>query len=333
MTEQTYRLNSSLSDAAFKLSCENILSKIVRPDQSTIDLILSYDDPEKPEIILPDGRKFSWYFAIGSMINPISLYLRDLTPLISYPAKCPNHQLIFRGMADIEACPESEFHGVVHLLSDEQMTRLDAMEMTYRRIVVNSINYQGQSHLVFIYKMNMENLPTNLPSERYLDIIVKGCEYFKVQPEYITRLKEKQAVIPRKQPHTFQSFTDVPEDVFYSVEELARHNGSDPSLPLWISINGKILEYIDLPYDNHSDADARKLSLGFIKSRFAGREVTQMTSKALYEPLYQVPLNGENLCDQHRAQIEDDLYCRIENDQNKKKWKPIGRLRITNNSS
>jgi hypothetical protein len=69
MTEQTYRLNSSLSDAAFKLSCENILSKIVRPDQSTIDLILSHDDPEKAEIILPDGRKFSWYFAIGSMIN------------------------------------------------------------------------------------------------------------------------------------------------------------------------------------------------------------------------------------------------------------------------
>jgi hypothetical protein len=236
-------------------------------------------------------------------------------------------------MADIEACPEAEFHGVVHLLSDEQMVRLDAMEMTYRRIVVNSINYQNQSHLVSIYKMTMENIPLNLPSERYLDVIVKGCEYFKVDPEYIAQLKEKQAVIPRKQPHTFQSFTDVPEDVFYSVEELARHNGSDPSLPLWISINGKILEYVDLPYDDHPDAEARKRTLGFIKLRLAGREATQISSKGLYEPLYQLPLNGETICEQYRAQIEDDFYSRIGYDQNKKNWKPIGRLRATNNSS
>jgi hypothetical protein len=341
MVEHTHRLNSSLSDANFKLSCENVLSKIVRPDQSTIDMILSYDDPQKAEIILPDGQKFAWYFAIGSMINPISLHLRDLTPIISYPAKCLDYQLLFRGvssmggMADIEACPGAEFHGVVHLLSEEQMARLDAMEMTYNRIAVNSINYQGQLHLVSAYKMGLQNLQPNIPSERYLDIIVKGCEYFKVEPEYVARLKEKQPVIPRKPPHKFQSLTDVPEDVFYSVEELARHNGSDPSLPIWVCVNGKILEHVaDVAEDDdHPDAEARKRLLGFIKMRIAGRDATEITSRVLYEPLYPLPVDGQPICAEHQAQIEDDLCSRIGYNQNQKHWKPIGRLRPIHNSS
>jgi hypothetical protein len=333
MTEQTYRLNSSLSDANFKLSCENLLSKLIRPDQSTIDLILSHDNPEKAEIILPDGRKFFWYFAIGSMINPISLYLRDIIPLLSYPAKCPNYKIMFRGpagMADIEACPEAEFHGVVHLLSDEHMVHLDAMERAYKRIVVNSINYQGQSHLINIYEMNINNLSSNLPNERYLDIIVKGCEYFKVQPEYINRLKNEQAVVPRKQPHSLKSFTDMPSNVFYSVEELEEHNGNDPSKPLWISINGKILEYNGLPSVDHPDYEFQKRFYGMIKSRIGGREATRHMARAMYEPLYKVPLNDDDLCEQRRAAIEDDYYCRINSDQNKNYWKLIGRLRVPN---
>ncbi|CAF1269165.1 unnamed protein product [Rotaria sordida] len=109
MTEQVSHCNPSLSDANFALSCEKVLSELTRPDQSTIDEILKHDTHDKPEIILPDGRKFVWYFAIGSMINPISLYLRNIIPLISYPAKCRNHKIVFReqnGRADIEGYPE-----------------------------------------------------------------------------------------------------------------------------------------------------------------------------------------------------------------------------------
>jgi hypothetical protein len=213
------------------------------------------------------------------------------------------------------------------------MCHLDAIEMGYNRIIVNSINYQGQSHLVYIYKMKTNDSLTNFPSERYLDIIIKGCEHFNVHQEYIKRLKEEQAVIPRKQPDTFQSFPNIPSDVFYTVEELAQHNGSDPSLPLWFSINGKILEYTGLPPDNHPDHETQKRMYGFVKSRFSGREVTRITAKALYEPLYKLPLNDEDLCEQQRADIEDGLYSRIDYEKNQKYWKPIGRLRISNSSS
>ena len=334
MTQQTFRLNSSLSDANFKLSCENVLSKLKHPDQSTIDHILIYNNHEKPEIILPDGQKYVWYFSIGSMMNPISLFLRDIVPLMSFPAKCPDYKVTFRepsGMADTEACPNAEFHGVVHLLSNERMRHLDEIELTYHRIAVSCIDYQEQSHTVYAYKMNIDNLSPGLPSERYLDVIVKGCEYYKVQSEYIDQLKYEQAVIPRRQPHLFQSFK-VPDDVFYSVEELSQHNGNDSTLPLWISINGKILEYQGLPSADDSDYEFQKKIYTFYTTKFGGCEATLTIARALYEPLYKIPLSENDLCSQHRAQIEDDFCHRNTNGQNKSYWKPIGRLYTPNNS-
>jgi hypothetical protein len=336
MAKTEHRLNSSLSDANFKVSCASVLDKLVRLDQPSIDSILSHNDPQKPEIVLPDGRQFTWYLAIGSMINPISLYLRDLIPIISYPAVCPNYQLTFRGaggMGNIEPCSDGAFHGVVHLLSDEQMVRLDKMEGMYRRIVVNVVDYQDQSHLAYAYKMDLDNPPIGIPSERYLDIIVKGCEYYNVRLEYINQLKHEQAVVPRKQPNAFQSFINVPSGVFYPIDELARHNGSDPTLPLWVCINGKILEYTGLPPNDHPDYEQQRRFYSFFQPLYGGRVVDHGMAKSLYEPLYKLPLTEEDLCDEHRAMLEDTyLSMMVRNEQNKEYWKPIGRLRPTNKS-
>jgi hypothetical protein len=329
MASHLHRLNSSASDASFKLSCDAVLSKLVPSEQSLIDSILAHNNPEQPEIILPDGQTFFWYFAIGSMINPISLYLRDLIPIMSYPATCRDYKIVFRGaagMADIESCPGTEFEGVVHLLSNEQMTRLDELEMFYHRINVMSINYQGQSQIASAYQMKTNDQPVSLPTERYLDIITKGCEYYKVRPEYINRLKDEQPVIPRKHPDTFHSFTNIPSDVYYSLEDLEKHNGNDPLLPIWVCINGKIIEYVGLPPDDHHDYENQKRFHTLVRKRFGGREVTASMAKALYEPLYKLPLSDEDICDEHRARIEDHYYNMICNSQNEIYWKPIGRL-------
>ncbi|CAF0822787.1 unnamed protein product [Adineta steineri] len=334
MTNTLHRLNSSTSEANFKLSCDVVHSKIIRHDQSLIDSILAHDNPQEPIITLSDGQKYFWYLAIGSMNNPISLYLRNLIPIISYPAICLNHRVIFRGvggMADIESCEGSEFDGVVHLLSEEQMNRLDKMEMSYERIIVPVVNYQNQSHSAYAYKMTIASHPDNLPSERYLDIIVKGCEYYGVRPDYIKRLREEQAVTPRKEPHTYQCINDVPSDVFYTTDDLAKHNGSDPNYPIWICINGKILEHVGLPPSDSPEYEAQKQFHTIIQSRFAGREADFEIAKAIYEPLHKLPLNEEDLTDEHRAMLEDHhLSMRSRNDQNNKYWKPIGRLRRSN---
>jgi hypothetical protein len=330
MKDPPHRLNSSVSDENFKLTCDAILPKLVRLDQLSIDSILKHNDPQQSQIVLPDGRKFVWYFAIGSMTNPISLYLRGLTPIESYPVMCPNYKMTFpdnTGMADIEYCPGIEIHGVVHLLPDEQMACLDVIEGFYHRILVNVVDYQGQSHTVYVYKMNAINEPASPPAERYLDIIVKGCEYHNVRPEYIDRLKREQLVKPRKQPQAFRSFTDIPSNVFYSLTDLSQHNGSNPDLSLWTSVNGKILEYAGIPDIRHPDYEEQKRFLAFFQPRYGGHELVYAMAKVLYEPLYKLPLSEEDMSDEHRAMIEDSFFDWVAKDAVQASyWKPIGRL-------
>jgi hypothetical protein len=328
------RLNSFPSDINFKKSCETVLTKTKCIEPRVLNSILAHDDPEKP--FIDDGKHlYIWYLAIGSMINPISLHLRDLTPRISYPAKCPNYRLVFRdpdGMADIKLNKGEEFDGVVHLLPIEQMIRLDKVEHMYKRIIVNIIDYHQHSHLVYVYKMSLigkEERPIGIPSERYLDIIVKGCEYFGVRSSYINRLKREQPIIPRKLPTACQKINNIPDNIYYTNEDFLKHDGKDPRFPLWISINGKILEYKGLPPTDHPDYENQKRFYEFILSYFGGREVAHVISRAWYEPIYKLPLNDEDLCDEHRALAED--MCVLWGLNNNEKsgesyWKPIGRI-------
>ena len=337
----SYRLNPFPSDSNFKKSCETIFTKTKRLEVRVLNRILSHDDSTKP-LIDDDKHIYIWYLAIGSMINPISLHLRDLTPLISYPAKCPNHRLVFRdpsGMADIQLCDGEEFHGVVHLLSIEQMIRLDQVEHMYKRITVKIIDYQQRSHIVYVYKMSLidqQERPIGIPSERYLDIIVKGCEYFDVDSSYINYLKHEQPVIPRKSPDAYQTVKNIPDNVYYTMEDLLKHDGKNSMLPLWISINGKILEYKGLPSDNHPDYENQKRFYDFIVSYLSGKESAHIISRAWYEPMYKLPLNEEDLCHEHRA-LAEDLFISWsiqDNDENKESyWIPIGRILHTENTN
>ncbi|CAF2974948.1 unnamed protein product [Rotaria socialis] len=335
------RLNPFLSEANFKKSCEIVHTKSKRYDKNMVDNILVHDDPDKAFIEI-NKRTFIWYLAIGSMTNPISLYLRDLTPLVSYPVKCPDYRLAFRdccGMADIEYCPGKEFHGVVHLLPMKQMLYLDQIEHIYKRIIVNAIDYQQCSHLVYVYKMNLveqQERLMNLPSERYVDLIVKGCEYFGVHTSYINRLKHEQPVIARKLPTTYEKITNVPDNVFFTNEDLLKHNGKDPNFSLWISVNGKILEYKGLPSDDHPDYANKKQFYEFVLSCLGGREVTHAIARSWYEPMYKLPLNDDDLTDEHRAFAEDMcVSCCLKSSGNSHEscWRPIGRLRKTSKKS
>ena len=336
MTDSGHRLNSSASEANFKLSCESVLTKLVPPDPSVLDAILACNHPDQPEITCPDGQVYIWYLAIGSMINPISLYLRDLTPMLSYAVTYVDYKVVYRGnmgMANLEACPGATFDGVVHLLTKEQMARLDEIEAFYIRIPVTCLNYQNQSQVAYAYQMKQNNQPLGVPHERYLDIIIKGCEYYQVRPEYIARVREEQPVIPRKPPSEFRSFTDMPADALYSLEDLQRHNGDDPSLPIWISVNGKILEHIGFPAADAPDYELQKGFHTFARQKFAGCEAIGILAKTHYEPLYKLPLNDDDISPEHRAHIENHYFEMFSNEQNRKYWKPIGRLRPPEQSS
>src|SRR5690348_5375870 len=87
------------------------------------------------------------------------------------------------------------------------------------------------------------------PGERYIDIITRGCAHFGVDPAYIAKLKA-HPVQPRKKPSEYRR-VQVPPPVLISPETLAAGTGApdafDPSRPLIVSINGKVLRWVTMP--------------------------------------------------------------------------------------
>ena len=58
-----------------------------------------------------------WYFAIGSMMNKVSVNARKVYPTQSKPAEILDYELIFfggGGMACALAAKGKSFHGVLH---------------------------------------------------------------------------------------------------------------------------------------------------------------------------------------------------------------------------
>ena len=83
---------------------------------------------------------FVEYFAIGSMMNPVSLKMRGLNPIKSRPGVLKRFELIFvmaHGMAAARRCKSSEFsiakeiHGVLHRVTRAEMDMLNKLESTY----------------------------------------------------------------------------------------------------------------------------------------------------------------------------------------------------------
>ena len=89
------------------------------------------------------------YFAIGSMMNPISLSMRGLHPVESRPGVLKGYELIFvmaHGMAAARKCNEErtevrkEIHGVLHRITKSEMETLDKSESTY--VIGNKVSIE-----------------------------------------------------------------------------------------------------------------------------------------------------------------------------------------------
>jgi hypothetical protein len=62
-----------------------------------------------------------WLFAYGGSTNPVTLRLRNITPIRSYPAILPDWKLEFAGVGGLATITRSSgclCHGVLHLLPD-----------------------------------------------------------------------------------------------------------------------------------------------------------------------------------------------------------------------
>jgi len=93
-----------------------------------------------------EGTGSVFYFAIGAMLNPVSLANRKIFPLESRPAELLDHNIHFFGSIGVaEAVVEegASFHGVLHKLDAPTMAKLDKIERDYVKKTATARCYDG----------------------------------------------------------------------------------------------------------------------------------------------------------------------------------------------
>ena len=282
-----------------------------------------------PSLALPCGARRYFYFAIGSMCNPVSLLLRGIQPVpgCSVAAVLKGYRLAFHGeagMADIQpvaADSDSDggsytdhFHGVLHLISEAHLAVLDRIEAGYGRKLVRVELYDGSSQAAYAYQMFDRPQPQRhgLPSERYVDIISRGCQHYGVCPEYVRWLQSLPCV-PRPEQSQLLSLPLPTQPRLFTPSELAMCDGED-GRPLCIAVNNKVLQYVGeaddpLPSPLCPSSASSFSAYSHMQAEYAGRDVTYLLSLMCYEPLFPVASCAAQMSQPHRDRLED-MYVR-----------------------
>jgi len=260
-----------------------------------------------------EGGGCVWYFAIGSMCNPISIANRDITVLASYPAQVLNYALKFFGMSGMAGAvyeTGSSFHGVLHNMSSDDKLKLDQIEMGYDAVSCTVQLYDGtMNDTALIYVMNAEKLKESYgekqqehnrpPTERYITIITEGCAHYGVDEEYIHYLKSLEYQ-PRKDPSHFETLPHDAENLpTMTMADVEAADGKEGN-PLYTTCNGKVLHHVGLP-----PMFVEKLQQYKIHKQIHSYEVWLHTF--LYDPLYGVLKSQDDLTKLCAAATEDQI--------------------------
>jgi hypothetical protein len=241
-----------------------------------------------------------FFFAIGAMMNKVSLELRKVVPIQSWPAEIIDHDLGFFGsLGFAEAIPSEgkSFHGVLHKLHKSDMDMIDKIEVGYIRSPAKIRLYNGDIIHGCVY--TKENLfhssGDKPPTERYMDLLILGCVQHGVDESHIEWLKHLE-VQPRRKPHEFRQIPVADGLRTWTMDEVARGHGQDGA-PIYFAINGKVVEYVS-PKDMSSPA--------YKMSRvYAGCHLELLLSRNAYEPKYGYFDNIEDFTREHAAYCED----------------------------
>jgi len=249
------------------------------------------------------------YFAIGSMINPVSINLRDIHPIKTFPAELYGYELVFigfAGMASIEQKQDAVTHGVVHVITAKEMEALDRMESIYLRLPCEVRLYDGSTMTASVYQMDPAKRTTkevvnNPPSERYIDIITRGAVHFGIKSEF-TKWLSTVKVTPRKHPSEFKKLAEPENLISVTWKELEKYDGND-GRDLMFAVNYKVVKFV-------GDLSTQEAKNAFenMKRRAAGKDYTCMAARGLYEPNYPIAKSLAEMSDEHKAWVED-LFC------------------------
>lgn len=279
-------------------------------------------DHAAAKTVAPDDDDSAlWYFAIGAMINPISLKSRKIHSIASLPAEIQDYRLHFFGsLGFAEAIPEAgaSFHGVLHRLDSKSMEILDNVERDYVRKNALARCYDGTEVDCTVYvrpKLDGEGEKDMPPKERYLEIMVEGCKHYKVDERHIRYLSNHE-MQPRPKPSEFLSFGAVPNGApLMTPEQVKKCNGKDGT-PLYVTVNGKVLE-CTAARDTKAWQDFVSIHSHF------GQSFESLASKVTYDPKYGQPGKLQDFTREHSAYCEDQAYRYQKFTGLDHVWKPI----------
>ena len=120
------------------------------------------------------------YFAYGANLNKAGMERRCPNAVPVGKFIMPNHQLVFKGVADIEEQEGSFVEGVLWDITDECEKALDRFE-GYPYLYIKKLHWKqcnGFAEPVMFYVMKKSEL--SFPSQGYVDCIREGYEDFNL---------------------------------------------------------------------------------------------------------------------------------------------------------
>jgi len=271
-----------------------------------------------------------WYFAIGSMCNPISISNRGLKPIESFPAQVSDYKLLFFGPSGVAGAVAEEgksFHGVLHKMTKDDKEILDKIEMGYDADPCKVKLYDGSEKDAVIYVLNWEKVKNYFPggeksddkppTERYITIIIEGCEHYGVKQEYIDHLKSLEFQ-KRNSPSSFEKFPvlegTAPTMTITDVE-LGDGIGENP---LYTTCNGKVLQHEGLP-SHHLERIQSFKSKGI-------HSYEVILNTLLYDPLFGIIKTQVDVSKLCAASTEDQIVKWGKNRAGTSKTTIVGRI-------
>lgn len=260
-----------------------------------------------------------YYVGIGAMMNKVSLALRELNPIESWPCRCIGFNRRFwgrNGMAEIFEEEGAEFHGVLHRMTDDDLKKLDSIEHGYLRKNITCVLYDGTTIIATGYQFDRSKISVDEPrppSERYVDIMALGMEQHGCHPAAIEELRATPNIVPRKKMHEFLKIPIKPgcEDHVYSRSDVLLQDGRD-GRPLQKIVNRKVLQFHEPTPTPEGAASVAMPTAEEIAARFerdaakgGGEDLTLWVARMLYEPRYPLCTSVHEMCEEHRAFVED----------------------------
>ena len=135
------------------------------------------------------------YFAYGSNMNPIRMAQRCPGAITLGVGVLRNYRLAERLYADIDFQEGAEVHGVLYLISEQNLRSLDAREgypKVYRRMWLD-VEFEGETYLAVTYEMTIMTKIARRGRkypEEYRKLCSGGARFHKIKNQFTTRRKE-----------------------------------------------------------------------------------------------------------------------------------------------